>query len=400
MLRNPSFSNFFASQALPEGTDRVLIGYAVAGIILLRLAHGPQEMDAEMAVEIVVLDRARHMGHVMGGSDRPAAVRQFDIYRLLAPGILSSEGLQHARRVLRRAGFGVAVPAAGVNPQIPSLPGGGFIDIKNLAGKFGASFETIDLSDLQFRCAGSVEYVDWVEGLFTVSPANNVELWKDLFSVKVFDTTHEMEACLRSEQSNGRTVRLLSSYTVPWISKNSLDAMHTKGDVNFDFNFENGDGTVFRRHWNNPERMDIFVQAPPHTMMHDDPLCEVGCPYEIRGFDIDYVGLLWLEDIVWRDGQWMVDMSRTLDGANKHSSSRARKEQIALRQKKGYRGRQAMTIPLIPLNVNAEDMPHTHRFFQHVVQAYRILLTRAVRGVFIYIRDPETRAHVRELLYV
>ena len=272
-------------------------------------------------------------------------------------------------------------------------------DIKNLAAKFGASFEMIDLSDLQFRCAGSVEYVDWVEGLFTVSPANNVELWKDLFSVKVFDTTHEMESCLRSEQSNGRTVRLLSSYTVPWISKNSLDAMHTKGDVDFDFNFENGDGTVFRRHWNNPERMDIFVQAPPRTKMHDDPLCEVGCPYEIRGFDIDYVGLLWLEDIVWRSGQWMVDMSRTLDGANKNSSSRARKEQIAIRQKKGYRGKQAMTIPLIPLNVNAEDMPQTHRFFQHVVQAYRILLTRAVRGVFIYIRDPETRAHVRELLH-
>lgn len=35
-------------------------------------------------------------------------------------------------------------------------------------------------------------------------------------------------------------------------------------------------------------------------MMHQDPLSEVGCPYVVRGFDFDYVGLLWLEDIYVR----------------------------------------------------------------------------------------------------
>ena len=273
-----------------------------------------------------------------------------------------------------------------------------YADIKELAARLGASFEVVDLSGLQFRCAGSVEYVDWVEGLFTAHPASNVDLWKDLFTVKVFNTTQEMEDALRVEQAKGRTVRLLSSYTVPWISKESLDAMHTKGDVDCDFNFENEDGTIFKRHWNNPERMDIFVQAPPYTKMHEDPLCEVGCPYEIRGFDFDYIGLLWLEDVIWRTDKWMVDMSRTLDGANKNSSSHARNEQIEIRKRQGYRGEDAKHIPLIPLCTDGASV--TARFLRRVVQAYRILLTRAVRGVFIYIRDQETRAHVRELLRV
>ena len=271
-------------------------------------------------------------------------------------------------------------------------------DIMQYADRLGADFEVIDLSDLQFRCAGSVEYVDWVEGLFTAHPANNVDLWQDLFTVKVFDATNEMEDCLRAEQIKGRTVRLLSSYTAEWKSKNSLDEMHSKGNVDFDFDFRNEDGTVFRRHWNNPRRMDIFVQAPPHTKMHEDPLCEVGCPYEIRGFDFDFVGLLWLDDIVWRNDKWMVDLNRTLDSANTCSSSQARKELKAIHRQRGHRGTLADKIPLVPLDV--EGMPNTTSFFRRVVQAYRILLTRAVRGVYIYIHDPETRAHVRGLLRV
>lgn len=269
-------------------------------------------------------------------------------------------------------------------------------DIAELAKKLGAECEVVDLSDLQFRCAGSVEYVDWIEGLFTAHPASNVDLWKDLFTVKIADTTHEMEEFLRLEHAKGRSVRLLSSCTVPWISSKSLDEMHTKGDADCDFDFQNEDGTPFRRHWNNPARMDIFVQAPPGTKMHEDPLCEVGCPYEIRGFDFDYVGLLWLDDIVWRKDRWMVNLAKTLDRANTCSASQARKEQEAIRRRQGYRGAAAKEIPLVPLS--AEGMPETAKFFKRVVQSYRILLTRAVRGVVIYIHDLETREHVRRLL--
>ena len=35
----------------------------------------------------------------------------------------------------------------------------------------------------------------------------------------------------------------------------------------------------------------------------------VGCPYVVRGFDYDWVGLLWLDDLVWRDGRWKVNLS-------------------------------------------------------------------------------------------
>jgi len=65
--------------------------------------------------------------------------------------------------------------------------------------------------------------------------------------------------------------------------------------------------------------------------MHDDALSEVGCPYVVGGFDFDYVGLLWLGDLKWRSGEWVVDIdhvfergiSRLLSAAKKERDSRS-----------------------------------------------------------------------------
>ena len=62
--------------------------------------------------------------------------------------------------------------------------------------------------------------------------------------------------------------------------------------------------------------------------MFEDPLCEVGCPYAVRGFDFDYVGILWLSDLKWRQGRWVIDFShvhergitRRIKAAKKESS--------------------------------------------------------------------------------
>lgn len=266
------------------------------------------------------------------------------------------------------------------------------------ANELGAKVDKIDLAGLQFRCAGSVEYVDWVDRLFTPHSANNVDLWRDHFKVEVYDTTHEMEKQLQGLHQSGKCVRLLSSCTVPWISDRSLDEMHTRGELDCDFDFMNEDGVPFKRHWNNPQRMDIFVQAPPFTKMHEDPLCEVGCPYEIRGFDVDYVGLLCLGDIVWRGDKWMIDLTKTVDRANKSSLSQARKELINYRRGLGMSRREAEKIPLIPVNIDECMFPKTTILIKTVLQAYRILMTRAVRGVYLYIHDKETREHIRKLL--
>ena len=44
------------------------------------------------------------------------------------------------------------------------------------------------------------------------------------------------------------------------------------------------------------------------------------------------------------------------------------------------------------------EYPQLRKLFVTMFRIYRILLTRALKGNVIYVKDPETREHLRELL--
>jgi DUF2075 family protein len=99
----------------------------------------------------------------------------------------------------------------------------------------------------------------------------------------------------------------------------------------------------------------------------------VGCPYVVRGFDYDYVGVLWLTDLVWRKDRWVVNMKSVYESGLRMSVAGAKTE---------TRGRG----------------PRSDELLRRVQQAYRILLSRAMKGVYLWFEDDETREHVKEAL--
>ena len=265
-------------------------------------------------------------------------------------------------------------------------------DIKAWAEELGAHFSSVSLDGMQFRCAGSYEYVDWVENLFSEHPLHNVTKWADKFKVKVVDFPSEMEDDIRQYVNQGNaSCRLMSSYTRKWIST-ANDEMHSKLSEH-DFVLDDKEGSKWKKYWNSGKHYDIYVQGSRGTMMNTDPLSEIGCPYVVRGFDYDYVGLLWLEDIIVRNGEWCLNLDYIEEKGFKSDKVKA-KEALKLAKKHGkYRGKVSGIIPS-----KLDGFPAVHMFFNAVTQAYRILLTRAIKGVTIYIKDEETRAYVRKLL--
>lgn len=250
--------------------------------------------------------------------------------------------------------------------------------IKALAAEFGAHVSTVSLADMQFRCAGSKEYVDWVGRIFTPRPLHNYAQWKDKFEFRLADSPDEVEDWLRSKKTD--SVRLLSSYTVPWKSRGSLRAMHgTCRDYDFDLPLP--DGSRFRKFWNNPTAYDIFVKGTEGSTMHDDPLSEIGCPYAVRGYDYDYVGVLSLSDLVVRDGVPMVNFDRCAETATGSKRKMARDEAGKV---------------LAPIDLATRN--HVWEYAGTLAQAYRILLTRGIKGACVYIEDRETRRFVEGLL--
>lgn len=259
-------------------------------------------------------------------------------------------------------------------------------DIRRWAAELGAEVgEPISLEGAQFRCAGSTDYVAWVEGLLRGEPSTDLAAlarrWRRIFDVRMAESPAALEQCLRTQAASGRTVRLLASYAREWKTKNAAKP-HALPAAQQDFCEPYMDDMGAQKYWSriwnfipqNGSNYTWFIQAPQGSPMHSDPLCEVGCPYAVRGFDFDYIGVMWLGDLVWRSGQWQPDPTHVHEtGLNR--SVRAAK---------------------------AEFPPGAARdkLRSALAQAYRILLTRGMSGCHLWIEDGETREHVRACLGV
>lgn len=302
------------------------------------------------------------------------------------------------------------------------------------AAEFGATFEVVSLAGAQFRCAGSAEYVAWIESVLDgkaaelnrvfasawyvsasgergsaraagnvialpsravrgSSPSSSVEdggtavrmrAWasprSESFDFRIFADPFEMEAALRAKAEH-HTARLLSTYSRKW-KTDGVANPHVQPASSKDFcevlQYADGSKKTWSRIWNFvPKGTDYtaFVAGRPPFPISEDPLCEVGCTYAVRGFDFGYVGLLWLEDLVWRDGNWCVQLEHVHESGIRPMINAARKE--------------GKTAPNGPAGL---------ALLRKVKQAYRILLTRSIRGTYVWIKDDETREWVTKSL--
>lgn len=257
-------------------------------------------------------------------------------------------------------------------------------DIKRWAKELGAEMvESISLAGAQFRCAGSTDYVEWVDGLLHGSPAvelaQSARRWRGVFTVDVDDTPAELEQRLRGDAAHGRSVRLLASYAREWKTKGTAHP-HSLPGTQQDFHEPYADAKGTTHYWNkvwnfvpqNSTDYTWFIQAPPGSPVHADPLCEVGCPYVVRGFDFDCIGVLWLNDLVWRDDQWVAQPEKVCDTGLNRTAGAAKKEP-------------------------SHGAAHV-QLRKALAQAYRILLTRGIRACRLWVEDAETRAHIRACL--
>ena len=280
-------------------------------------------------------------------------------------------------------------------------------DIIAWSNELGASEpEVISLEDLQFRCAGSAEYVAWLESVLSGRSVDRNRLltsaWRQTpratksqqlhgpnrgqqlrrrsssgFEFKLVNTPVELERELRHRAAEGNSVRLLSSYSREWKTVGT-GAPHDLPPAMQDFcetYIENEQQKTWARVWNfvpqGGSDYTAFIRGGAGYPMAEDPLCEVGCPYAVRGFDYDYVGILWLNDLLQRNGRWQINLDAVHERGIANLVRKARRE-------------------------NAHDGLATQAVLQRTVQAYRILLTRALNGVYIWVADTDTKRYLEQ----
>lgn len=202
-----------------------------------------------------------------------------------------------------------------------------------------------DLS-AQFRCGGSREYVEWVDYLLGFRP-QAPDSFGGHYTFEVAADPDDLENVLDLEPAGSS--RLVAGFCWKWSepqSDGSLVDDVVVGDWRRPWNRKEAKGKTYK-----PERHPYTLWAT--TSEGRD---QVGCIYSAQGFEFDRVGVIWGPDLVWRDGKWV--------------------GQKRLNKDPGLR------------TANGDDIT---RLIRH---AYRVLLTRGVRGTRILCPDPETNEHI------
>jgi uncharacterized protein len=220
-------------------------------------------------------------------------------------------------------------------------------DIERLAETHGAEVHEFEL-EAQFRCGGSDGFVRWIESTLGIRRTANA-LWTgdDNFDFDIVDSPEELDALIRSRAEEGHSARLVAGYCWPWSEPRDDGTLAPDVEV---------DG--WSRPWNaRPNVTGLAEGIPKSHYWASEPggIDQVGCIYTAQGFEFDYAGVIFGNDLVYRPREgWIGRREYSYDGGLKRGTSE-------------------------------ED------FTRLVKNTYRVLLSRGLKGCYVYFTDEKTR---------
>ena len=224
-------------------------------------------------------------------------------------------------------------------------------EIERWALKLGAKVHRLQLSS-QFRCSGSDGYMAWLDDALQIRQTANRSLDEAVFEFKVFSTPTQLRDLIFEKNEERNRARLVAGYCWDWISKGNPALL----DIQIP---EHG----FGMRWNLASDGSLWVLAP-------DSVNEVGCIHTCQGLEVDHIGVIIGPDLVVRDGKVVTDPRKR----SKMDSSI-----------KGY------------LKARKKDPSAADQKADAIIKnTYRTLMSRGMKGCYIYCTDEETRLYFME----
>ena len=198
----------------------------------------------------------------------------------------------------------------------------------------------------QMRSLGGKKYIDYVHDILSNGFRPTEKETFENFEAKIFDNIQDFTEAMEKREAEYGLSRMVAGFAWKWSSKNNKSAY----DIEID-------GMKFRR--NSTQNNWIGSKNAPK---------EVGSIYTVQGDDLNYVGVIIGNDLIYRDGKLVFNRKACADsGAMKRSQRQvANNEQI-----------------------NEDDM------LEQVLRTYRILMNRAVKGVYIYACDDKLKEYLK-----
>lgn len=225
-------------------------------------------------------------------------------------------------------------------------------DIKMWAKKLNSEVLEMELLS-QFRCNGSDGYLAWIDDVLEIRETANFDM-KDIdYDIRICDSPNEVRELIIEKNKISNHSRILAGYCWSWIKEGQNDS-----DVH---DIQIGD---FGMSWNlgNTETFAI----------DETSINEIGCIHTSQGLEFDYAGVIIGDDMRYENGHIVTDFTK-----------RAKTDQSLKGIKTLYKQN-----PEFALKEADEIIKNT----------YRTLLSRGMKGCYVYCTDKNLANHLKECL--
>lgn len=194
----------------------------------------------------------------------------------------------------------------------------------------------------QFRCQGGEDYIQYIKSILSDNPPKEKKSFSDTYDFRLYDNPDAMIEEIQEKDTMYGLCRVVAGYAWPWKSKEDPDAMDiTIGSKSYQWNTVNKD-------WVNS----------------DNAINEIGCIHTIQGYDLNYAGVIFGNEIKYD-----------------------KKKKRIIVDKREYHDLQGKTA--------LKDMKELREYITNI---YATLLTRGIRGTYVYVCDPALREYISQFI--
>lgn len=192
----------------------------------------------------------------------------------------------------------------------------------------------------QMRVEAGEEYIKFIEDFFDLKTPQNTNFPN--YDLKIFDNAEKMVNEIKEKDKEHKLARVVAGYAWPW---------HTaKGTRDYDIEIGN-----LKLIWNSTAQ--DWVNSP-------NAINEVGCIHTVQGYDLNYVGV-----IIGPEFSYDIDNKKFKVDREKYFDTN---------------GRNGITDP--------------NELERYIINIYKTLLTRGIKGTYIYIVDENLRNYFNKIL--
>lgn len=235
---------------------------------------------------------------------------------------------------------------------------------------------------IQKRSMYESSYVDRINDLFSLSPVMKEYTKIDGYDIQVINKLNDIDLLLDNHVNNNEKAQWFAPFCWEWTR-----------------NVKNNDVTIFDEDFYKPwnpqnEQFEWYSEIQKY---HKD---RIGCIYTAQGLDFDYVGYIFWEDLSWspEKNDWIVNLNKSQDiifireivqkygGQLKHFDKNNKYWVVNLNGKE-YK-----------LNTFIANFGNPEEVKELILNTYRVLMTRARKGIYVWFKDNKTKEKVMEFL--